>query len=208
MTKFAILLGGELHFTERLQDQLAGARIIAADAGMRHAAPLGVEAELWVGDFDSAAPALQAAAGHVPQRRFDVDKDATDGELAVHAALERGAREVILAGGLGGQSDHAFAHLMLALGLARGGIFCFVTSGTEEAWPLWPGEHRLDAPAGSRLSILALSDLTGLSLEGVRWPLDRRDVPLGSTLTLSNRVSGHLCITLAAGSGIAMLAPP
>jgi len=208
MTKFAILLGGDLHFTERLQGQLAGARIIAADAGMRHASPLGVEAELWVGDFDSAAPALQAAAGHVPQRRFSADKDATDGELAVRAALERGAREVILAGGLGGQSDHAFAHLTQALGLSRQGIASFVTSGSEEGWPLWPGEHRLDAPAGSRLSILALSDLSGLTLEGVRWPLVERDVPLGSTLTLSNKVSGPLRIALGTGRGIAMLTPP
>jgi len=208
MTKFAILLGGDLQFTERLENQLAGARIIAADAGMRHAAPLGVEAELWVGDFDSATPALQAAAGHVPRRRFSADKDATDGELAVRAALERGAREVILAGGLGGQSDHAFAHLILALGLARSGIVSFVTSGSEEAWPLWPGEHRLDVPVGSRLSILPLSDLAGLSLAGVRWPLVERDVPLGSTLTLSNEVSGPLRIALAAGSGIAMLTPP
>ncbi len=208
MSKFAILLGGDLHITERLKTQLAGARIIAADAGMRHAALLGLEAELWVGDFDSAAPALQASAAHVPQRRFSTDKDATDGELAMCAALERGASEVILAGGLGGQSDHAFAHLTQALGLARRGIASFVTSGSEEGWPLWPGEHRLDAPAGSRLSILAFSDLEGLSLAGVRWPLDARDVPLGSTLTLSNEVIGPVRIALAAGSGIAMLTPP
>ncbi len=208
MTKFAILLGGDLHPTERLGIQLAGARVIAADAGMRHAAPLGLEAELWVGDFDSATLGLQAEAGHVPRRRFSVDKDATDGELAVDAALERGAREVILAGGLGGQSDHAFAHLMLALGLARRGIAAFVTSGLEEAWPLHPGEHRLDAPTGSRLSVLALTDLDGLSLEGVRWPLERRDVPLGSTLTLSNMVSGPVRISLASGNGIVIVTPP
>ncbi len=208
MTKFAVLLGGDLHPTDRLRGQLAGARIIAADAGMMHAAPLGLEAELWVGDFDSAPPALIAAAGHVPRQRFPADKDSTDGELAVRAALERGAQQVILAGGLGGQSDHAFAHLTLALGLARGGTDAFVTSGREEAWPLYPGEHRLEAPPGSRLSIIALSDLEGLSLAGVRWPLDKRMVPLGSTLTLSNEVAGPVRIDLAAGNAIVMVTPP
>ena len=208
MTKFAILLGGDLFPTDRLVQQLTGARIIAADAGMMHAAPLGLEAELWVGDFDSASPALIAASGHVPRQMFPADKDLSDGELAVRAALDRGAQQMILAGGLGGQSDHAFAHLTLALGLARGGTDAFVTSGHEEAWPLYPGEHRLDAPLGSRLSIIALSDLEGLSLTGVCWPLDRRTVPLGSTLTLSNVVSGPVRIELASGNAIIMVTPP
>jgi len=208
MTKFAILLGGDLFPTDRLMQQLTGARIIAADAGMMHAAPLGLEAELWVGDFDSASPALIADAGHVPRQAFPADKDSTDGELAVRAALERGAQQMILAGGLGGQSDHAFAHLTLALGLARGGTAAFVTSGHEEAWPLYPGEHRLDAPPGSRLSIIALSDLDGLSLSGVRWPLEQRSVPLGSTLTLSNVVAGPVRIDLASGNAIIMVTPP
>jgi thiamine pyrophosphokinase len=208
MTKFAVLLRGDLHSTDRLKRQLAGARVIAADAGMMHAGPLGLEAELWVGDFDSASPALLAHAGHVPRQTFPADKDASDGELAVRAALDRGAREIILAGGFGGQSDHAFAHMTLALGLARAGIAAFVTSGHEEAWPLHPGEHRLDAPAGSRLSVLALSDLQGLSLAGVRWPLERRAVALGSTLTLSNEVSGAVTVSLAAGNGIIIVTPP
>ncbi len=208
MSKFAILVGGDIFPTDRLMNQLTGARVIAADAGMMHAVPLGLEVELWVGDFDSASPALIADAGHVPRQTFPANKDSTDGELAVRAALDRGAQQVILAGGLGGQSDHAFAHLTLALGLVRDGTDAFVTSGHEEAWPLCPGEHRLDAPPGSRLSIIALSDLDGLSLAGVRWPLEKRAVPLGSTLTLSNVVSGPVRIDLASGNGIIMVTPP
>ena len=42
MTRFAILLGGNLTVTPRLRQQLAGARVIAADSGMTHAAVLGV----------------------------------------------------------------------------------------------------------------------------------------------------------------------
>ena len=54
MSRFIILLGGKLVRTPRLDAQMAGARVIAADAGMCHAAMLGVVPELWVGDFDSA----------------------------------------------------------------------------------------------------------------------------------------------------------
>lgn len=42
MSLFVILLGGDLTVTPRLAAQVAGARAIAADSGIRHAAALGV----------------------------------------------------------------------------------------------------------------------------------------------------------------------
>lgn len=49
MSTFVILLGGDLVVTERLKRQIAGARVLAADGGIRHAEALGVEPELWLG---------------------------------------------------------------------------------------------------------------------------------------------------------------
>ena len=59
MSTFVILLGGDLVVTERLRQQIAGARILAADGGIRHAAALGVDPELWLGDFDSTPEILR-----------------------------------------------------------------------------------------------------------------------------------------------------
>ena len=53
---FAILLGGQVMATDRLKRQLAGSRVIAADSGILHAPELGLDVELWVGDFDSNPP--------------------------------------------------------------------------------------------------------------------------------------------------------
>lgn len=69
MSTFVILLGGDLVVTDRLKRQIAGARILAADSGIRHAAALSVEPELWLGDFDSTSAELRVQYGHVPQRR-------------------------------------------------------------------------------------------------------------------------------------------
>ena len=60
MSSFVILLGGSLTMTDRLRRQCAGARLIAADSGMRHAALFDRGAELWVGDFDSTDDELAA----------------------------------------------------------------------------------------------------------------------------------------------------
>jgi thiamine pyrophosphokinase len=207
MTRFCVLVGGHVRPTPRLVRQVAGARVIAADNGMAHAEALGLAAELWVGDFDSAPPDLMARHADVAREVHPPAKDASDSELAVDAAVRRGAREIVLAGGFGGQSDHALSHVMLAVKLAREGLAAMVTSGDEEAYPLIPGRHRLDLPVGSRVSLVALSEFGALSLTGVQWPLDRRHVLFGSTLTLSNVVTGACEVALESGYGVIIAYP-
>jgi thiamine pyrophosphokinase len=207
MARFSILVSGHLRPTRRLLGQVAGTRAIAADNGMAHAEALKLDVELWVGDFDSASPALMARHHAVEREIHPEAKDASDSEIAVDAAIRRGARDVVLVGGFGGQSDHALSHVMLAVKLAREGVAAMVTSGYEEAYPLIPGRHRLDLPVGSRLSLIALSDLGALSLTGVQWPLAKRHVLFGSTLTLSNVVLGPCAVTLEAGHGVIIAYP-
>jgi thiamine pyrophosphokinase len=207
MTRFCVLVSGRLRRTPRLLRQVAGARAIAADNGMAHALTLGLAPELWVGDFDSAPPDLMARHGDVEREVYPAAKDASDSELAVDAAVRRGARDIVLVGGFGGQSDHALSHVMLAVKLAREGFAAMVTSGDEEACPLIPGRHRLDLPAGSRMSIIALSDMGALSLSGVQWPLEKRHVLFGSTLTLSNVVTGACEVMLESGQGVIIAYP-
>ncbi len=208
MTRFAILLGGDLTVTARLRGQIRGARIIAADSGMMHAAALRIIPELWVGDFDSAGSELAMQYRDVPRETFPADKDATDGAIAVAEALRRGAREIVLLGGLGGQTDHTAGLLGQSIQIARKGVACMLTSGVEEAWPLTPGQMTAELPPDTRLSIIPFCDLEGLDLEGVKWPLEARSVPLGSTLTLSNVALGPVKIALRSGHGIAIAYPP
>ncbi len=45
MSKFVILMAGEVTPTLRLKNQITGGRVIAADSGMKHAEPLGLTPE-------------------------------------------------------------------------------------------------------------------------------------------------------------------
>ncbi len=206
--KFTLLLAGELTVTDRLRAQIGGSRIIAADGGMTHAAAVGVMPELWLGDFDSSDKALIARYADVPRQSHPVAKDATDGELAVDEAVRLGASELLLAGGFGGQADHAFAHMMLLLRLKAQGISVMLSSGHEEAWPLLDDSIEIDVPPGSRMSILPVTDLDRITVEGVRWPLSDRNVMLGTTLTLSNEVEASPArVSVAAGKAIVLVYP-
>jgi thiamine pyrophosphokinase len=203
MSRFTILLGGDLTVTPRLRAQIAGTRTVAADSGLRHAAALGIVPELWIGDFDSTEPGWLDAYDGIERIVFDTDKDRTDGELAVEEALSRGASSLLLVGAFGGpRPDHAFLHLSMALALMDRGIWTLLTSGGQEGVPLPHETSGFDYPAGTMFSILAFSGLRGLTVEGAKWPLDCVVVPFGSSLTLSNVVTGNLSVSLGEGRAL------
>ena len=202
---WAILLSGNVQATARLRAQLAGCRVLAADAGLRHAEPLGLSPEEWIGDFDSAPAELMTRRADVPRQVHPAEKDSTDGELAIARALSEGARRVVLVGAFGGRADHVLMHMMQLLALAERGVSALASSGREEAWPLLPGNPlRIDLPEGALFSVIGLSSLKGLGIGGARWPLEGAETELGESRTLSNVVagSGGVEVSLAEGRGI------
>jgi len=205
---FVILMGGALTPTDRLTGHLKGARVIAADGGMRHAKMLGLTPELWVGDFDSAPQTLIDEWPDVVREPYPAAKNETDGEIATAEALARGGKRLVFAGALGGErSDHAFMHLLYATKLAEDGLDVLLTSGEEEAYPLLPGTRDIDLPKGSLFSILGLDTLSGLSIEGARYPLTDFHLPFGSSRTISNVAEGTVRFTLSSGRAIILARP-
>jgi thiamine pyrophosphokinase len=207
MSKFVILLGGHVKPTSRLKKQIGDSRIIAADSGIAHCDVLGIQPELWVGDFDSSSAALQNQYAHIPRQSFDVEKDATDGELAIAEAMRRGATELILVGGCGGQLDHTLAHAGFVVALTRRGMNAFMTSGDEEAYALVDELQFDDIEKGTRISVAPMTDLKALTISGVKWPLHNHDVPLGAALTLSNVVAGPVKMALRFGAALVLIYP-
>ena len=205
---FVVLLGGALAVTPRVRADIVGARFVAADGGMRHAATLGVTPEIWVGDFDSTPDDLVAAWPGVERQPYPVAKNETDGAIAVSVAAERGAKDIVLVGALGGErSDHALMHLLHAVSLAEDGYAIKLTSGEEEAWPLLPGIREIDLPKGSLFSILGLSPLSGLFIGNVRYPLNEFSLPFGASRTISNVAEGEVIFDLRAGRALVLARP-
>jgi thiamine pyrophosphokinase len=208
MSLFTILLAGDLAITDRVTAETAGTRVIAADGGMRHARALGVTPELWVGDFDSAPESLLNEWQAIERQPYPRAKNATDGEIAVDAAIARGATSLVIAGALGGErTDHAVMHLLLALSLSERGVPTLLTSGNEEARALLAGQLAIDLPKGALFSILPFSALSGLTIEGARYPLDMAEIDNGSSRTVSNVAEGPVTITLQSGRAMVIARP-
>lgn len=210
MTVFTILLDGHVTATTRLLHLVSNSNVIAADGGIRHAETLGLKPSLWVGDFDSCTIAQEKTYSNIEQIAFPSNKDRTDGQLAIEAAVARGATQLILCGAFGGSRfDHSLAHITMAVALAERGIDVILTSGDQEGRPLLATTVTLDWPLNTVFSIIGLTKLEGLVIEGAKWSIDKLqpiNIDFGSTHTISNVVNGTLKLELRLGKAVVIAA--
>jgi thiamine pyrophosphokinase len=174
--------------------------VIAADGGARHAPALGVAIDLWVGDGDSLGEvgiAALAAAG-VAIEQSPTDKDETDTELAMRAAIRTDGAGVILLGALGGpRVDHALANVnLLAMRGLEGRTAIIYTSRSRISLLRGPSSPpddvarvALTGEAGDLVSLLPVGgDVDGVSTSGLRFPLTDETLFEGSSRGVSNVV--------------------
>ena len=170
--------------------------VIAADGGARHAAALGVPIDLWVGDGDSIGEDVLAeleAAG-VPLERSPQDKDESDTELAIRAALRLGHEGVLILGALGGRNDHALANIgLLAMPELAGREAAILDARSRTVLISAPGpddaavERPLPGRPGDLVSLLPLgAGVEGVTTRGLAYPLVDEPLPVGRTRGLSN----------------------
>ncbi len=203
-----VFAGGDL-LTNPSPD--AGAIVIAADTGYDHAISLGHRVDLLVGDFDSISEngLAHAQAEGVEIERHPASKDATDLQLALEAALIRGASAIDIYGGEAGRIGHL---LGVAVGLtAEQWIGANITWHTETATvrPVLGGDHvHLDAAIGSVVSLIVVSDAAGVTTQGLRWQLTGEDLPGGTSRGMSNELVKHpASVSLDRGALLAVTEP-
>jgi thiamine pyrophosphokinase len=165
--------------------------VIAADGGAALAADLRLEIDEWVGDGDSIDPALleELRSRGTPVTVAAADKDESDTELALRAAVERGATDITILGGLGGlRLDHALANVLLATaGALDQCAVRLLDDRTRVSLLRGPGRLQLDGRAGDTVSLLPLGGrVDGVTTTGLRYALDGEALEPGPARGLSN----------------------
>ncbi len=171
-----------------------GDYIICADGGTHHARVMGLTPDVVVGDMDSLDQGLRTELEAVGVR-FEVHsprKDETDLELALKLAIAEGADDIEILAMLGGRLDQSLANLLMLARSEWAPAWVRVTEGNQSAWPIRGGqETTIKGMCGDLLSLVPLTSLvTGVTLEGVEWPLSGATLRFGSTLTISNTLMG------------------
>jgi len=87
--------------------------IISVDGGIRHIKELELYPDLILGDFDSSvfSEALEYKKAEI--KKYNKDKDFTDGEIAINYAIKEEFSEVIIIGALGNRIDHTFSNVFM-----------------------------------------------------------------------------------------------
>jgi thiamine pyrophosphokinase len=188
-----ILAGGDRPDPALLDAHWPGWRdatlVIAADGGARHATSLGLRLHQVIGDFDSlsAGDIDELEAAGVAVTRFPTNKDATDTELALLAALDAGATEITLLCTWGGRSDHAIGTLALLAHPRCGAATVAILDEQTRTQLLRSGaELTLRGAVGRTISITPWGGDATISATGVRWTLDSALLVAGSTRGISN----------------------
>lgn len=166
------------------------AYVIAADSGLHHAADLDVAVDLVIGDMDSVDPATLATAVGMGSRSetHPTDKDRTDLELAIDAALIRGATKLLIIGAHTGRLDHLLGAMGLFATTAMQVDEIVWTDGLTEIFGCVPNHPAaIKGRVGDGVSLIPASmNVTGVTTVGLRWKLSDDALPAGSTRGISN----------------------
>lgn len=162
--------------------------IICADGGASHLGKLGILPDILIGDFDSIGERdfnsiLDAGAEVV---RFPVEKDATDTQLAVQLAIDRGCDEVILLGAIGTRLDHTMANVFLLKILLEAGIKGIIADEHNEI-EMINRNIKLTRVKNVKISLVPVGGkVTGVTTEGLYYPLRNATLEFGTTWGVSN----------------------
>ena len=203
-----VLAGGETPDAERvaaLWESSSPDLLVAADSGADAALSLGLRVDVIVGDFDSASPQALASAGR--QRRYPVDKDATDLELALREARDLGAERITLIGGGGGRLDHLLANATVLGSDDLADIEVDALMGEARLWVV-RRQQEITGRAGQLVSLLPLGgSARGVHTAGLRWVLRGEMLLAGSARGVSNEMTGSRA-KVSLSSGVLLVIQP
>lgn len=171
--------------------------IICADGGLRHAEAMGLITNVAIGDFDSYKSDIKVKKFVYPER-----KDYTDGELAVQYAIDNGYDEIMLLGMTGKRLDHTLTDILLLSKYENS----YLIDDYNEVH-IVSSKLVLRDKKGKTLSIIpVLSDLEGITTQGLEYPLHDETLFFGESRGNSNVVTDDTCIIeVRSGMGIVII---
>ena len=174
---------------------------IAADQGYHTAKALGERIDLLLGDFDSIGSVPGDEGMEI--QRVPAEKDYTDTQLAVEIALERGADEIIIIGGLSGRLDHTLSTLAILEDLNTRGVYCTVTDGQNRVRYMKSTSTLIARSPYKYLSLIAADEVVkGVDIEGCKYPLKKATLRRSHQFAVSNEITGNVAFIAVKKGGV------
>lgn len=195
-------------FPDRRMQQLAtqANSIIAADGGAHALQRAGIQPHILIGDLDSVSDIHVATLAGIGTeiRRFRREKDETDLELALMAAVELGATHIDLCCVLGGRWDHTFATIaLLTMPILKDIQVCIYAD--NQVLQIVRDSVYIEGQPEHLVSLLPLTpEVTGITTDGLQYPLVDATLYFEHSRGVSN-VMTHAPARVSISSGILLI---
>lgn len=167
------------------------AKIICADAGIRHLHTLQRHPDLIIGDFDSITPPEDLDCERIC---LPPEKDYTDTTHALQVVIDRGCKSVWIVCATGGRLDHLLSNLSLCEYAWERGCVCHILDAQNEVSFLPSGGTRVipNEPNFRYFSLVPLdAELTGLTITGAKYSVNQVSVSRSTMFTISNECAAN-----------------
>lgn len=180
--------------------------VIAADGGAIALQRAGIQPHILIGDLDSLSEIHVATlAGMGTEiRRFRRDKDETDLELALLAAVDLGATHIDLCCVLGGRWDHTFASIaLLTMPILKDIHVCIYAD--NQVLQIVRDSVYIEGHINHLVSLLPLTpEVTGITTDGLQYPLDNATLFFAHSRGVSNVIT-RVPARISISSGILLI---
>ncbi len=197
--KYVIISGGHIDDAFALDwlEQNDYDCMIAADSGMDFLHRNEIVPDIIAGDFDSAdtdSVAYFQGLNNVHVIKLNPVKDDTDTEFVIREAIRRGATEITVLGATGTRLDHVLANVhLLGIGLEEGTSIQLVDKHNRIRMIDDSLEISKNEQFGDYVSILPVKgDVQGVTLEGMKYPLQNANIACFSSLGVSNEITDEV----------------
>lgn len=180
--------------------------IVCADTAYLAAQKENITPHAVIGDFDHAEHE-EKLDGMEKVLRFSSIKDDTDTMLCVKYALNRGASEIVIVGGIGGRLDHTFANIQTLSYIRRHGAAGTILDGDHAVMTV-DSHITLTKGCYYYASVFALDPICrDITLKGFKYEAEHIDLSSDFPLGVSNEITEDTAeITVGEGVLLVILA--
>ncbi len=196
-----VFVGGDINPKNITRKPKDGDIVIAADSGVVNAEKTGMKPSVIVGDFDSFPETKipkDAEKISVP-----AEKDFTDSMLAVEVAIERGAAEILVLGGLSGRLDHTLSNIGILRDLHKKRIYATIEDGYNRVRYVESTSLLLARSGYKYFSVIAAdAKVKGVSIEGGKYPLKNAVLTNDNQYAVSNEIEKNVALISIKKGGV------
>ena len=165
--------------------------IIAADGGYDILKKNRIKPDILLGDFDS----ITELPENIKLIRHPVKKDDTDTFLAYKTALEKGYKNFVILGGVGGRVDHTIANIQTLLNIAKNGGRGFLIGKSSVMTTIFNSNIEFSERHTGNLGVFAQgNDAYNVTISGLKYEADNVTLKVDTPMGVSNEFIGERAV--------------